>query len=1343
MKQKFFQLFIISTSLFFIIGYAISKEIVEVKNNCISIIASNIKAKNIFKEIEKKTSLKFMIYEGVDDKTVSIDIKDVPVHETTQILKKMGYNNIATVYNKKQGNIFYCLLPQGKNINSFIKNNNNLVNIAEASFNYGLNNNKIINNIKVKGKEIETFNKNNASISFIKDEIILKFTKNMPLSDVEKELKKYNLAKIPCSELSKIGYIKVKIDNSTTLNDVIPKLRKNPYIAVSEPDYILKSMSKESLVDNSWYISESKFDSAWKILRDFKDVNIGILDTGIDENNKAFEGIILKGYNIYSKNFDTTDNNGHGTYISGIIASSLSGVNNDKKNCKLLPVKIIGENGLGTYEDTASGIIWAADNNADIINISAGGYAKSNLLLDAIDYAISKGCIIIASGGNEGINMDLYPAAYPEVIAVSALGIDGKIWPHSNQGDYIDVCAPGENIASFGIGGNYIYSSGTSASCAIVSALAAMIISENNDLPSTYIPELIFQSAKDIGTAGKDIIYGFGKIDAINALSSKIKAFHDVLLRNLKIETNIFKQDEIAYIGVDIVNAGTYSPESCIVELFQIEKQKNKKLIQKKELEIINLNRLYFLWKPEKIHPDIQFEIKLSVKDDNNLLNNIIKSPIVYLEQENGLIAIKHKSEPKEQVHQFIAGEGWELIRRYMPGYENMAKVLMFDGVELVKDDTIMVSEIDMPVTQTQTYSAKNHDRVFYQSKNMVTEFNEHIGKRMLFKIGNKMDFDLLDNEGPIFNNINSEEIPDYQDYDGEKGAYSLTYSGKLDKDLAKYARSLPFSIYYSTFQYEGDRDDEFGEFIETTFDVSLPWSWVSSGEIYSSEGTFIGLENNPGGLWGKLTDPKYSDITIGNDDIIEGAHEEDVYDIVTNHAHFMGLLNADNFYHHFWDTDTYNNGKFNDGYSSGDASDDNSAITVSEVLFKYAVDSYVSGDKDKGYYILGRVVHLLEDMGAVPHVHNDAHPFYDAYECVMSKVYDNETFHSISDFKNGKSVYLSWHVDVPKRELKPDVEPMSADDLNEISEHFTELKPLTIISIEELRNDLNPETNRAYAEFKKLLEKENVQNIEENWKSRTDLFRIFYSLAEIADDFPSDDCDGDIISQSGDVDKDMYAYKYYAPVVQPAIIEHLAALYNLFWRKTHGFVKGFVRDFNGQAIHDAEVVLCGLSNYTTTTDENGAFYFYDIESEGLYHLNVKKANYDSYNGAEDLFNVNVGQTSEMNIRLWNEDAKYTEEQLREAVNAAEAAKDEIIIAKENLISELNQTISNNNELISNLNEQVDNFENSILNMISKEKLNELILEERNKWDVNHDNMAGLEEVIKTLKDLSGINSAK
>jgi hypothetical protein len=343
-----------------------------------------------------------------------------------------------------------------------------------------------------------------------------------------------------------------------------------------------------------------------------------------------------------------------------------------------------------------------------------------------------------------------------------------------------------------------------------------------------------------------------------------------------------------------------------------------------------------------------------------------------------------------------------------------------------------------------------------------------------------------------------------------------------------------------------------------------------------------------------------------------------------------MPILNSDNFDHHFWEADSYHDGAFNDGLFITKAS----AWTVSEDLWAFAKDQYKQGNKDRAYYYLGRVVHLLEDMGCPPHVHNDPHPSYAPYEYTMGKVFVNGEIKNRDEYPKGRSIYLTWHTDALKKVLITDETSISALEIrNNPSNYLSDDMPLVIQSFEALKST-DPQSNSAFKEYKDLLEAEAVSNIEENWSNQTDLFRIFYSMNELSDDFPSGDYDGDIIKNHDDDDSDMKdynSYHYYAPVIQPAIIEHLAGLYLLFWKETHAFVRDTVKNDQDQPVENALVELfeedSPTPKDTARTDANGQFSFYDIESEVNHTIKVSKNSHVTF--ISDPFQVTIGETTE------------------------------------------------------------------------------------------------------------------
>jgi thermitase len=213
------------------------------------------------------------------------------------------------------------------------------------------------------------------------------------------------------------------------------------------------------------------------------EVLIAILDTGIDEKHEDLAGKVVASIN-FSGSQTASDVNGHGTHVAGIIAAITDnsvGVAGIAPNARLLNVKVVDDNGVVWSSTVARGIIWAVDNGAKVINMSLVIPTSSPALEQAIDYAWSKGVVLVASGGNNIKSIPVYPAYYPEVIAVAATDVGGNLWSKSNYGDWVDAYAPGVDIYSTLPGNSYGYQSGTSMAAAYVAAVAALALTTVTD----------------------------------------------------------------------------------------------------------------------------------------------------------------------------------------------------------------------------------------------------------------------------------------------------------------------------------------------------------------------------------------------------------------------------------------------------------------------------------------------------------------------------------------------------------------------------------------------------------------------------------------------------------------------------------------------------------------------------------------------------------------------------------------------------------------------------------------------------------------------------------------------
>jgi len=333
----------------------------------------------------------------------------------------------------------------------------------------------------------------------------------------------------------------------------------NPCVVYAEPNYLyhLYEIPNDPYFEQQWALhQESDCDidapEAWDIETGNSNVTIAIIDSGIDYNHSDLaaniwhdpiygnpgydfvdintEEYIAAGYTLCpDEDYTIPDANpmdvfGHGTHCAGIagaVTNNGIGIVGVSWNCKIMPVrsgfKIIYLSrvyGLLEFDDVALGIIYAADNGANVISMSFGG-DDSNLVHDAINYAYSQGVVFVASAGNSNTNDPSYPAGYDNVIAVAATDSDDSKASFSNYGSWVDVAAPGVNIISTLPGNNYGEKSGTSMACPHVVGLAALILSKNQSFDQEEVRIIICDSADRLPPPEEKLE---GRINAFNAL---------------------------------------------------------------------------------------------------------------------------------------------------------------------------------------------------------------------------------------------------------------------------------------------------------------------------------------------------------------------------------------------------------------------------------------------------------------------------------------------------------------------------------------------------------------------------------------------------------------------------------------------------------------------------------------------------------------------------------------------------------------------------------------------------------------------------------------------------------
>jgi thermitase len=263
------------------------------------------------------------------------------------------------------------------------------------------------------------------------------------------------------------------VDPQVNMGKLVTALSLDPQVEFAEPNYIFSynltpndPLYNQTYTDpvygsvlRQWYLTKLGMESVWDTTTGNNQV-VAVLDTGVNPfhedllnkviQDRAYDFIQNKYVVATTASTDIIwDDNGHGTAVAGIIAAGTNngvGIAGMNWNSLLLSVKVLDANGQGTATSVGQGIVYATDNQARIINMSLGSETNSKILEGAVQYAQSKGVLLVASAGNSPDAKPNFPAAFPNVIAVGATDIHNKITSFSSYGSYISVVAPGQNI---------------------------------------------------------------------------------------------------------------------------------------------------------------------------------------------------------------------------------------------------------------------------------------------------------------------------------------------------------------------------------------------------------------------------------------------------------------------------------------------------------------------------------------------------------------------------------------------------------------------------------------------------------------------------------------------------------------------------------------------------------------------------------------------------------------------------------------------------------------------------------------------------------------------------------
>ena len=292
-----------------------------------------------------------------------------------------------------------------------------------------------------------------------------------------------------------------------------------------QPDHLYSepapAVPNDDYFDKQWALTKIQALDAWQVSSGSQDILIAVLDTGIDRTHIDLAGKVIVEIN-FTQSPTVDDVYGHGTHIAGIIgavANNSRGIAGLAYDCSLMNVKVASDFGFCDAETVAEGIVWAVDNGAKVINLSLTLSKPDQALEDAVNYAWSKGAILICAAGNVGGSNPVYPAYYANCLTVTSTNSDDLPGKLATNGDWVDVAAPGVNIYSTLPDNGYGYKSGTSMAAAYVSGLAALLFSvapdaNGNGLLNDEVRYVIESSCDEIGI----LDVSKGRINALGAM---------------------------------------------------------------------------------------------------------------------------------------------------------------------------------------------------------------------------------------------------------------------------------------------------------------------------------------------------------------------------------------------------------------------------------------------------------------------------------------------------------------------------------------------------------------------------------------------------------------------------------------------------------------------------------------------------------------------------------------------------------------------------------------------------------------------------------------------------------
>jgi len=335
-----------------------------------------------------------------------------------------------------------------------------------------------------------------------------------------------------------------EVPSDVDVVDAILELRASGHYRFVEPDLVreVRAVPNDPFYTHQWHFHAVNAEAAWDVTTGTGAV-VAVIDTGVSHGPDDGINHLVAGYDFVNNDADPADDNGHGTHVAGTVAQATNngvGTAGLAYGASVMPVKVLDAGGSGYSSDVIDGIVWAADNGADVLNMSLGSSRGSSSEEAACDYAEAAGAVIAAAAGNSGRRKAEYPAGYGSVIGVGATDFASERSYYSNRGTHVEISAPGGDVyedlngdgyadgvlqETFDPSWGFYFWQGTSMATPHVAAAAALLSSLGAS--NAEIRTLLKDTAQDVDGAGWDQNTGWGIIDAAAAVNAYLPPVDD------------------------------------------------------------------------------------------------------------------------------------------------------------------------------------------------------------------------------------------------------------------------------------------------------------------------------------------------------------------------------------------------------------------------------------------------------------------------------------------------------------------------------------------------------------------------------------------------------------------------------------------------------------------------------------------------------------------------------------------------------------------------------------------------------------------------------------------------